>query len=223
MGKSPVVIPRQMGYLGIMIDDLVTKGADEPYRMFTSRAEFRLSLRIDNADERLTPIAADIGLATRERISLFETKRSQAERLIAALESSPKGPWLRRTESRITELAEWTETVLGEAPMPEALMTAETEVKYAGYIKQQRKQVERLAESGGRPIPKDLIYLGLPGISREVAEKLTVVQPTTLAQAARIPGVTPAAMAILDIYITLAASNRGPITFSVSRETQMGV
>ena len=223
LGKSPVVIPRQMGYLGIMIDDLVTKGADEPYRMFTSRAEFRLSLRIDNADERLTPIAADIGLATRERISLFETKRSQAERLIAALESSPKGPWLRRTESRITELAEWTETVLGEAPMPEALMTAETEVKYAGYIKQQRKQVERLAESGGRSIPKDLIYLGLPGISREVAEKLTVVQPTTLAQAARIPGVTPAAMAILDIYITLAASNRGPMTFSVSRETQMGV
>ena len=223
LGRSPVIIPRQMGYLGIMIDDLVTKGADEPYRMFTSRAEFRLNLRIDNADERLTPIGADIGLASRERISLFETKRSQTERLISALETSPKGAWLRRTESRITELAEWTESVVGGIPMQEALMTAETEVKYAGYIKQQRKQVERLAESGARPIPKDLIYLGLPGISREVAEKLTVVQPTTLAQAARIPGVTPAAMAILDIYITLAASNRGPATFSVSRETHVGV
>lgn len=211
-GKGPVVIPRQSGYLGIMIDDLVTKGADEPYRMFTSRAEFRLNLRIDNADERLTPIGRDIGLAGTDRWSLFEEKRRQVERLTTALENSAKGAWLRKTESHISEIGDWVREILGCEPMPEALMTTETEVKYAGYIKQQHRQVERIAGSGARTIPAGFDYAGMSGISREVMEKLVRVRPETLAQAARIPGVTPAAVALLDIHLTLAAQN-------VSRET----
>ncbi len=203
-GGAPVVIPRTEGYIGIMIDDLVTRGADEPYRMFTSRAEFRLNLRIDNADLRLTPVGAAVGLATQDRLELFETRRAQIARLIAALEAAPEGAWLKRPESRISELAGWIAGVLGSEPARGVAMTAETEVKYAGYIDQQRRQMERLKTSDGRPIPADFAFAAIPGISREVSEKLRRVKPATLGQAARIPGVTPAAIAVLDVYLSLS-------------------
>jgi tRNA uridine 5-carboxymethylaminomethyl modification enzyme len=206
-GRSPVVIGRTQGYIGIMIDDLITRGADEPYRMFTSRAEFRLHLRIDNADERLTPIAMEIGLASEARGAFFQYKRSQTARLLAALEGSPKAAVLRRPEVKIESLAEWVREVLGAEPERGVLMTVETEVKYAGYLDQQKRQIERMAGSDTRVIPSEMRFTGIPGISREVSERLARVQPSTLGQAARIPGVTPAAVAILDVYL------------SVSRET----
>ncbi len=112
-GQAPVVISRNQGYIGIMIDDLITKGTDEPYRMFTSRAEYRLHLRIDNADERLTPIAEEIGLASEDRRALFSRKREQTARLLHALNSSPKGAYLRRPEVRIDELLPWISEVMG--------------------------------------------------------------------------------------------------------------
>jgi len=204
LGRDPVILPRSGSYIGIMIDDLITKGTDEPYRMFTSRAEYRLHLRIDNADERLTPIAESIGLACESRKKAFASKRAQVERLVAALRSSPKAAWLRRPEARIAELGPWLHEVVGEDPSKGALMTAETEIKYEGYMLQQRRQLERLLSSD-KSIPSTLSFARIPGISREVSDKLSRVRPATLTQAARIPGVTPAAIAILDIYLTTKA------------------
>jgi len=205
MVKDPVILPRSGSYIGIMIDDLITKGTDEPYRMFTSRAEYRLHLRIDNADERLTPVAESIGLASESRRNVFSCKREQVARLTSALRSSPKAAWLRRPEARIGELGSWLEEVVGGLPSKAALMTAETEIKYEGYMLQQRRQLERL-QSSDRAIPAGLTFTGIPGISREVSDKLSRVRPATLTQAARIPGVTPAAIAILDVYLTTRAA-----------------
>jgi tRNA uridine 5-carboxymethylaminomethyl modification enzyme len=203
LGKAPVIIPRSQAYIGIMIDDLITKGTDEPYRMFTSRAEYRLHLRIDNADDRLTPLAEEIGLASPERRELFARKKKQTQVLIQAFDSSPKGAILRRTEVKIGDFLPWITEILGEAPERGVLMTVETEVKYAGYIDQQRRQMDRIAGSNARPIPSGILFHQIPGLSREVGEKLSRVQPATLGQAARIPGVTPAAVAILDIYLSV--------------------
>lgn len=221
LGREPVIIPRSQSYIGIMIDDLITKGTDEPYRMFTSRAEYRLHLRIDNADERLTPIAEEIGLASSDRRELFARKMGHKRRLMSALESHPKGVWLRRPEARIEELLPWIEELLAEPAARGVLMTVETETKYAGYIDQQRRQIDRLLGSDGRPIPPAVEFHRIPGISREVGERLSRVRPATLGQAARIPGVTPAAVAILDVYLTFHA-HKGPVNAnvsSVSRET----
>ena len=205
LGQPPVIIPRSEGYIGIMIDDLTTKGTDEPYRMFTSRAEYRLRLRIDNADERLTPIAIEIGLASEERREFFTRKRAQVYRLLLELETNPLGSVLRRPETRIAELLPWIIERLGGHPERGVLMTVETEIKYAGYIDQQRRQIERMQSSDSRPIPGSMEFIGIPGISREVGEKLERVRPATLGQAARIPGVTPAAVALLDVYMSLAS------------------
>jgi tRNA uridine 5-carboxymethylaminomethyl modification enzyme len=203
-GRAPVIIPRSQGYIGIMIDDLITKGADEPYRMFTSRAEFRLHLRIDNADARLTPVGEQIGLVCAERKAVFARKRAQTACLLDALAISPKGAWLRRPEVKIEELAPWMTGLLGEPADRGVLMTVETETKYAGYIDQQRRQIERMSGSDDRPIPGSMAFERIPGISREVGEKLARVRPATLGQAARIPGVTPAAVAILDVYLIVS-------------------
>jgi tRNA uridine 5-carboxymethylaminomethyl modification enzyme len=174
--------------------------------MFTSRAEFRLHLRIDNADARLTPVGEEIGLATAERREFFASKSTQVLKLRRMLETSPKGVWLRSPESKIAELAGFCEQILGEPPQRGVLMTVETEIKYAGYIDQQLRQMDKMRGSDTRPIPASMEFTMIPGISREVAEKLTRVRPVTLGQASRIPGVTPAAMAILDIHLTLAGS-----------------
>jgi tRNA uridine 5-carboxymethylaminomethyl modification enzyme len=202
-GGEEVVIGRTQGYTGILIDDLITKGADVPYRMFTSRAEFRLHLRIDNADERLTPLGRRAGLVTDERWEVFSRKQRQKERLRAAMQGHKNGHWLKRPEASITELSAWVREVLGEAPERGVLQTIETEAKYGGYISQQERQMERLKDAERRPIPPDFGFSGIPGLSREVQAKLERVRPATLGQAARIPGVTPAAIAVLDVYLSL--------------------
>ncbi|MEO8659769.1 MAG: tRNA uridine-5-carboxymethylaminomethyl(34) synthesis enzyme MnmG [Bryobacteraceae bacterium] len=220
-GRDPLEIARNEGYTGILIDDLITKGADEPYRMFTSRAEFRLHLRIDNADERLTPTGHRVGLVTPERWSLLTKKRAQKEQLMVLLDqirvelthfpgfgmSADDRPtlavWLRRPEASIDRLESWAATALGEAPVRGLLTTIETELKYAGYLLQQQRQIDRLKGSERRPIPASFAYADIPGLSREVRDKLGRVRPETLGQAARIPGVTPAAVAVLDVYLSL--------------------
>jgi tRNA uridine 5-carboxymethylaminomethyl modification enzyme len=219
-GGEPVVLQRTEGYAGILVDDLITKGADEPYRMFTSRAEFRLHLRIDNADERLTPLGRKAGLVSDQRWELLQRKLAQKERILDILSrtriSAELGipafaegdrpylnVWLRRTDARLSQLSGWLEAQLGEAVIPHVVTTIETEVKYAGYMDQQDKQVQRLRDSEDRKVPAGLDYAAIPGLSREVRDKLIRVCPETLGQAARIPGVTPAAIAILDIYLNL--------------------
>jgi tRNA uridine 5-carboxymethylaminomethyl modification enzyme len=202
-GRDPVVISRTEGYTGILIDDLISKGADEPYRMFTSRAEYRLHLRIDNADLRLTEIGRRTGLVTDERWGLLLAKRSQFERLKKALETHRNGTWLKRPESRIGVMAPWIQEVLGAEPVRGLLTTVETEIKYSGYMDQQERQMERLKDAERRPIPAQFAYRGIPGLSREVQDKLERVRPVTLGQAARISGVTPAAIAVLDCYLSL--------------------
>jgi len=202
-GKEPVIIGRTEGYTGILIDDLITKGADEPYRMFTSRAEFRLHLRIDNADSRLTPIGRRAGLVTDERWETLNRKLQQKERLTKALEQHRNGQWLKRPEASITGISGWVRDILGEEPVRGLVSTVETEAKYSGYIAQQERQIERMKDAERRPIPVGFGFGGIPGLSREVQDKLERVRPETLGQAARIPGVTPAAIAILDVYLSL--------------------
>lgn len=212
-GQDPVVLNRSEAYIGILIDDLVTRGVDEPYRMFTSRAEFRLRLRIDNADERLTPLAKDLGLATAKRWSLLERKVAQKHAILGWLcnqrASSGDGlrlsDWLRRPENKIHELRGLIQQQLGEPPLDHVLATVETELKYEGYIAQQDRLAERLQELESRRIPQHFDYRRIPGLSREVRDKLEKVRPLTLGQASRIPGVTPAAVAVLDVYLTLSS------------------
>ena len=218
-GSDGFSIPRSEGYTGILVDDLITKGADEPYRMFTSRAEYRLHLRIDNADERLTPLGRRLGLVGEERWVRYQRKQVQKGRLIQWLAGTRINPrdfpelglpfddrpvleaWLRRPGSKLSILRSRIQFELGETPERGLLDTVETGIKYKGYLDQQDRQILRLKESERRPVP-DLDYSGIPGLSREVSEKLKRVRPATLGQAARIPGITPAAIAILDIYLS---------------------
>jgi tRNA uridine 5-carboxymethylaminomethyl modification enzyme len=203
--QEPIMIGRTQGYTGILIDDLVSKGADEPYRMFTSRAEFRLHLRIDNADERLTPIGREVGLVSDDRWNLCLRKQEQKAKLIAYLEAKRLLPWLRRPENSISSLSESINEVLGQEPVHGLLATIETETKYAGYIAQQRRQIERLRDSELRRIPVSFEFATIPGLSAEAKQKLERVRPQTLGQAGRIPGITPAAIAVLDVYLSLGA------------------
>jgi tRNA uridine 5-carboxymethylaminomethyl modification enzyme len=220
---DPIVVGRTEGYTGILIDDLITKGADEPYRMFTSRAEFRLHLRIDNADLRLTPLGRRAGLVGDDRWNLYIRKQEQKKRVASLLEitrldratfgaltdSLEDRPtlmqWLRRPEAKIASLASWIPQALGEDPVHGVLATVETEAKYAGYISQQERQIDRLRDSQRRRIPREFEFAQIPGLSNEVKQKLERVRPETLGQAGRIPGITPAAIAVLDVYLSIGA------------------
>jgi tRNA uridine 5-carboxymethylaminomethyl modification enzyme len=220
-GSPELIVGRATGYIGILIDDLISKGADEPYRMFTSRAEFRLHLRIDNADERLTPVGHTAGLVDDRRWRIFTQKQAQKARIhdllgrtranavpeVVSLEAASDNPsllmWLRRPEANISRLTAWISAQIGESASRGALTTIETEAKYSGYIAQQDRHIRQLRESEDRKIPSDFAYEGIPGLSNEVKQKLAKVRPTTLGQAARIPGVTPAAIAVLDVYLSL--------------------
>ena len=222
-GLPALVLGRSDGYVGILVDDLISKGADEPYRMFTSRAEFRLHLRIDNADERLTPLGRRVGLVDSARWADFEEKQRQKERVLALLEKTRASAipdiiglqaatdnptlltWLKRPEAKIERLAGWLGAGIGQELVPGVLTTVETEAKYAGYIAQQERQIQSLKEAEGRGIPAGFVFAGIPGLSAEVRQKLERVRPATLGQAGRIPGVTPAAVAVLDVYLNLSA------------------
>ena len=226
-GRDPLMLDRTQGYIGILIDDLVTKGTNEPYRMFTSRAEFRLHLRIDNADRRLTPLGYRVGLVSEQHYRDFLVKQERIARtmvLLGELRADPReelcapllarldgtATWserptlaqlLRRPEVRIEEMAELLRRALGAPVTGVELKCAEIDVKYEGYLNQQKREMERLKKAEGRRIPESFDYGGIPGISREVSEKLTRVRPLTLGQASRIPGITPAALAILNVHL----------------------
>jgi tRNA uridine 5-carboxymethylaminomethyl modification enzyme len=217
-GDPPLILGRHQAYLGIMVDDLVTKGVSEPYRMFTSRAEFRLHLRIDNADQRLTPIGHELGLVPEPHYQSFLAKQERLGFLRAALDrvrtggegvSQTAAVALKRPEVRI-------EQFLGQIPEPlraslkaEEIRSVETSIKYEGYLRQQEIEIQKMRRSENRTIPEEFDYRGIPGLSREMVEKLTRVRPRTLGQAGRIPGITPAAVSIVHIYLEMGSRKKG--------------
>ena len=223
-GEQPLILSRDQAYIGVLIDDLVTKGTDgEPYRMFTSRAEYRLLLREDNADIRLTEIGHSIGLATTRAYQKVTGKKAKTSMLITLLEREQISPTaeitsklesigsapvrnqtslaqlLRRPEISVSDIATFSEEV--KLYDPDVALQAEVEIKYAGYIDRQMEMVERFRKIENVGLPEDLDYSDIKGLSREVREKLTRIKPQSLGQASRVAGITPAAISLLSIYL----------------------
>ena len=235
-GEPPFTMDRTEGYTGILIDDLICKGTNEPYRMFTSRAEFRLHLRIDNADRRLTPHGRRLGLINDDAWHEHLTKQQRMEELRTVLEKtrvrtselpaelaekfgnvdgSTIAQLLKRPESEITLFSEIIRRVHPSffergssdrefaSDMRNELKSVETEIKYAGYLDQQTKAIDRLKRAEQRLIPEWFDYASVSGLSREMREKMQRVRPRTIGQASRIPGVTPAAVSLINVYIEI--------------------
>ncbi|MGC2246706.1 MAG: tRNA uridine-5-carboxymethylaminomethyl(34) synthesis enzyme MnmG [Terriglobales bacterium] len=264
--EPPLILDRTEAYTAILIDDLISKGTNEPYRMFTSRAEFRLHLRIDNADRRLTPHARRIGLISDEAWSDFLNKQSRLEEMKVLLERTkltgamveqldrsaaefpvtndqrpvtnnlssalgqPLAQLLKRPEVAIEQLIPALRDLAPEfftrnssvAPVSSVaeissaarneLKSIETEIKYAGYLDQQQRAIDRLKKAELRRIPDWFDYQSVSGLSREMQEKLHKIQPQTIGQASRIPGVTPAAVSLVNVYIEIQSRRRDQAT-----------
>jgi tRNA uridine 5-carboxymethylaminomethyl modification enzyme len=252
--ESPLVLDRTEGYTAILIDDLISKGTNEPYRMFTSRAEFRLHLRIDNADRRLTPHGRRVGLISDEAWAEFEAKQRRLEEVKLVLEKTkvtapiaeeiavelrstgqpgtavltrsvaidlasavgqPLAQLLRRPEIAIGQLAAVLRELMprffardSSSEIRNELKSVETEIKYAGYLDQQQRAIDRLKKAEQRRIPDWFDYRAVSGLSREMQEKLGKVIPQTIGQASRIPGVTPAAVSLINVYIEIQGRRR---------------
>lgn len=260
-GEPPLILDRTEAYTAILIDDLISKGTNEPYRMFTSRAEFRLHLRIDNADLRLTPHGRRVGLISDEAWAEFQSKQQRLERMKQLLEQTkltgqmlerfvsadqtprqslssvsldddlrptlgqPLAQILKRPQISIEQLVlvlrdlapDFFARPTNHQPLTanhlpsdvrNELKSIETEIKYAGYLDQQQRTIDRLKKAEQRRIPEWFDYRAVSGLSREMQEKLGHVTPQTIGQASRIPGVTPAAVSLINVYIEIQAKRR---------------
>ncbi|MFA6320581.1 MAG: tRNA uridine-5-carboxymethylaminomethyl(34) synthesis enzyme MnmG [Candidatus Omnitrophota bacterium] len=197
-GKEPLVLNRSQAYIGVLIDDLVTKGTSEPYRMFTSRVEYRLLIREDNADLRLADIGHAIGLINDDAYKKTTEKKERIKNEIARLKKTRLEKILRRPDASYKDVAD--EKATGPFSCEE-IRTIETEIKYEGYIRRQLREIARLDKIEKVKIPEKLDYIKVDGLSSEIREKLKKIKPVNLGQAARISGVTPAAISILMVYI----------------------
>ena len=219
-GRDPLVLGRDEGYIGILVDDLTTRGCLEPYRMFTSRAEHRLLLRIDNADLRLTPRGRAVGLVDDGRWLRFEARTGRLDRNRTRLQSSTRlddgvrgSVWqrLKRPEVRLADVAPGLDLELTPDAGELDAASLETEVKYEGYVARQRLEVERARRDEGRGIPDDFRYAGVPGLSNEIVQRLTEIRPETVGQASRVSGVTPAAAAVIVRELRRMEQGRGGV------------
>jgi tRNA uridine 5-carboxymethylaminomethyl modification enzyme len=223
-GKEPLILKRSDGYIGVMIDDLVTKGTMEPYRLLTSRAEYRLLLRHDNADFRLTEMSREIGLVTEERYETFLEKKQAVEKEIVRLEKTRLKPTEELqaflTEQKSAPLKDGIlfadllkrpelkyEGLIAFAPFEVALpkdviKQVEVQIKYAGYIKKAAEKVDKLKKMEEKRIPANIDYDAINGIANEAKQNLKKIQPETIAQASRISGVNPADISVLMVYVT---------------------
>jgi tRNA uridine 5-carboxymethylaminomethyl modification enzyme len=204
--ENGLVLDRGQAYIGVLIDDLVTRGVDEPYRMFTSRAEYRLLLRHDNADRRLTPIGRRVGLVNDEDWRRLEEKERGIAELTRLLQTTRHGQdtlekWLRRTEVTWEQVCDMAPS-LKQGQFAEAVVEQVVlEAKYSGYIERQAAQVERFQKMESRPIPASFDFAAIPQLRMEAKEKLTRVRPASIGQASRISGISPADLAVVMIYL----------------------
>jgi tRNA uridine 5-carboxymethylaminomethyl modification enzyme len=227
--QEPVSIERDSAYIGILIDDLVTQGVDEPYRMFTSRAEQRLKLRIDNADERLSKLGFNLGMLTKDRYEEFVAKNIRKSELrehlrrttvsahsdgyqqfaeasgINLSEAVSLSQLAKRPEITAESLVNLLPKALRDQCSIEEITTVITDFKYEGYLVAQESLANRLAKAANRNIPSNIEYARIPGLSNEMVERLNRVRPQTLGQAMRIPGLTPAALSLLTVHVELAS------------------
>ena len=251
-GEPPFTLDRTEGYTGILIDDLISKGTNEPYRMFTSRAEFRLHLRIDNADRRLTPYGRRLGLINDEAWAEYQQKQARMAALARLLttgkvdagslseagfgaltatagltwaqllkrpevtiepvlgamrESLSQEPLLADLSAALTQILNQGE-IAGTAVLRNEARAVETEIKFAGYLEQQKKSIQKMKAAEALAIPEWIDYGAISGLSREMRETLERVRPVTIGQASRIPGVTPAALSLVHVSIRVQGARR---------------